>query len=260
MKIPAARPARPTSVLFLSSIRGCKPARRNRTLSPDWHVPKDLTCMLDRAECDRARLARDPAYDGRFYSGVRATRVYCRPVCPVRPAQSRNVLSYPSAAAAEAAGFRPCLRCRPETAPFSPAWNGSRTTVARGLRLIVKGALDGRGATVGALAARLGVGERHLVRLFTTHSAPVRVRSRRWHACSARSGCLTPRRSRRRRSRCHPPSAACVGSMQYSLKSAADRPWPCANSDARLRQRPSVGMTYSAPRRAPVGQRWVTAL
>jgi AraC family transcriptional regulator of adaptative response / DNA-3-methyladenine glycosylase II len=125
--------------------------------------------MLDAAECDRARLARDPAYDGRFYTGVRTTRVYCRPVCPVHPAQSRNVRFYPSAAAAEAAGFRPCLRCRPETAPFSPAWNGSRTTVARGLRLIAKGALDGRDATVGALAARLGVGERHLVRLFTRH-------------------------------------------------------------------------------------------
>jgi AraC family transcriptional regulator of adaptative response / DNA-3-methyladenine glycosylase II len=125
--------------------------------------------MLDPAECDRARLARDPAYDGRFYSGVRTTRIYCRPVCPVRPAKSRNVSFYPSAAAAESAGFRPCLRCRPETAPFSPAWNGSRTTVARGLRLIAKGALDGCGATVGTLAETLGVGERHLVRLFAKH-------------------------------------------------------------------------------------------
>ena len=125
--------------------------------------------MLDSAECDRARLARDPAYDGHFYTGVRTTGVYCRPVCPVRPAQSRKVQFFPSAAAAEAAGFRPCLPCRPETAPFSPAWNGSRTTVARGLRLIIKGALDGKEATAGALAARLGVGERHLVRLFAKH-------------------------------------------------------------------------------------------
>jgi AraC family transcriptional regulator, regulatory protein of adaptative response / methylated-DNA-[protein]-cysteine methyltransferase len=125
--------------------------------------------MLDAGECDRARLARDPSYDGRFYTGVRTTRIYCRPVCPVRPAQSRNVRFFPSAAAAEAAGFRPCLRCRPEAAPFSPAWNGSRTTVARGLRLVVGGALDGRAASVGALAARLGVGERHLGRLFSRH-------------------------------------------------------------------------------------------
>ena len=119
--------------------------------------------MLNPAQCDHARLARDPAYDGRFYTGVRTTRIYCRPVCPVRPAQSRNVSFFASAAAAEG------LRCRPETAPFSPAWNGSRTTVARALRLIADGALDGEDATVGTLAARLGVGERHLVRLFTKH-------------------------------------------------------------------------------------------
>jgi AraC family transcriptional regulator of adaptative response/methylated-DNA-[protein]-cysteine methyltransferase len=133
--------------------------------------------MLDTAECDRARITRDARYDGRFYTGVRTTGIYCRPVCPVRPAHSRNVCFYPSAAAAEAAGFRPCLRCRPEAAPFSPAWNGSRTTVARGLRLITRGALDGRDASVGALAAKLGVGERHLVRLFTKHlgASPSRV-------------------------------------------------------------------------------------
>ena len=124
--------------------------------------------MLDPIECDRARLARDPEYDGRFYTGVRTTRIYCRPVCPVHPAQSRNVRFFSSAAAAEAAGFRPCLRCRPETAPFSPAWNGSRTTVARALRLIGKGALDGD-AGVGVLATRLGIGERHLVRLFSEY-------------------------------------------------------------------------------------------
>jgi AraC family transcriptional regulator of adaptative response / DNA-3-methyladenine glycosylase II len=129
----------------------------------------ERTTMMDATECDHARLARDPAYDGRFYTGVRTTRIYCRPVCPVRPAQSRNVRFYPSAAAAEADGFRPCLRCRPETAPFSPAWNGSRTTVARGLRLIVKGALNGNDASVVALAAKLGVGERHLARLFIRH-------------------------------------------------------------------------------------------
>jgi AraC family transcriptional regulator of adaptative response / DNA-3-methyladenine glycosylase II len=87
----------------------------------------------------------------------------------VRPARTANVCFYPSAAAAEAAGFRPCLRCRPETAPFSPAWNGSRTTAARALRLIEAGALDGEGATVEALAVRVGVGARHLARLFAHH-------------------------------------------------------------------------------------------
>jgi AraC family transcriptional regulator of adaptative response / DNA-3-methyladenine glycosylase II len=132
--------------------------------------------MLDAAECERARVGRDPAYDGRFFTGVRTTRIYCRPVCPVRPARAVNVCFYPSAAAAEAAGFRPCLRCRPETAPFSPAWNGSRTMAARALRLIDAGALD-EGATVEALAARLGIGARHLSRLFARHvgASPVQV-------------------------------------------------------------------------------------
>ncbi|MBR0650635.1 methylphosphotriester-DNA--protein-cysteine methyltransferase family protein [Roseomonas terrae] len=125
--------------------------------------------MLDAEECERARVGRDPAYDGRFFTGVRTTRIYCRPVCPVRPAQPRNVRFYPSAAAAEIDGFRPCLRCRPETAPFSPAWNGSRTTVARALRLIEDGALDQDGGSMEALAARVGVGGRHLSRLFQRH-------------------------------------------------------------------------------------------
>src|ERR1043165_4660957 len=101
--------------------------------------------MLEVAECERARVARDRHYDGRFFTGVRTTGIYCRPVCPVRPAKSANVTFYPSAAAAAAAGFRPCLRCRPEAAPFSPAWKGSRTTVERALRLIDGGALDSRG-------------------------------------------------------------------------------------------------------------------
>jgi AraC family transcriptional regulator of adaptative response / DNA-3-methyladenine glycosylase II len=123
--------------------------------------------MLDFTTCDAARVARDPAFDGRFFTGVRTTRIYCRPVFPVRPAQSRNVRFYASAAAAEAAGFRPCLRCRPETAPFSAAWKGSRTTVDRALRLIAQGALDE--ASIDALAAQLGVGARHLGRLFRKH-------------------------------------------------------------------------------------------
>jgi AraC family transcriptional regulator of adaptative response / DNA-3-methyladenine glycosylase II len=119
------------------------------------------TRMLDSAECDRARLARDPAYDGRFFTGVRTTGIYCRPVCPVRPARS--------AASAYAAGFRPCLRCRPETAPFSPAWNGSKTTVARALRLIAGTAGDEAASSAAALAERLGIGPRHLLRLFRKH-------------------------------------------------------------------------------------------
>ena len=131
--------------------------------------------MLDAAECERARVARDGRYDGRFFTGVRTTGIYGRPVCPVRPAKGVNVTFYPSAAAAEGAGFRPCLRCRPEAAPFSPAWKGSRTTVERALRLIDDGALDGQG--VEQLANRLGIGSRHLSRLFARHlgASPAQV-------------------------------------------------------------------------------------
>jgi AraC family transcriptional regulator of adaptative response / DNA-3-methyladenine glycosylase II len=139
--------------------------------SPD----SDSIAGLDSRQCERARVRRDRRYDGRFFSGVRTTGIYCRPVCPVRPAQGRNVTFYPTSAAAEAAGYRPCLRCRPETAPFSPAWQGSRATVHRAMRLIHDGALDGSG--VDTLAARLGIGTRHLDRLFQKHigASPVQV-------------------------------------------------------------------------------------
>jgi AraC family transcriptional regulator of adaptative response / DNA-3-methyladenine glycosylase II len=132
---------------------------------------------LQFAECDRARVTRDPKYDGRFFTGVRTTRIYCRPVCPAQP-RSANVCYFSSAAAAELAGFRPCLRCRPETAPFSPAWKGTRATVDRALRLIVdEGALDAEHACVEDLAARLGIGARQLSRLFARHlnATPVQV-------------------------------------------------------------------------------------
>jgi AraC family transcriptional regulator of adaptative response/methylated-DNA-[protein]-cysteine methyltransferase len=138
-------------------------ARRNRTRSS----AETTVGNLDVASCERARVSRNPRFDGQFFSGVRTTRIYCRPVCPVRPAKAQNVSFFPAAAAAERAGFRPCLRCRPETAPFSPAWKGSLTTVERAVRLIRAGALDN--APVDALAARLGVGARHLSRLFDKH-------------------------------------------------------------------------------------------
>ncbi len=118
---------------------------------------------------EQAWRTRDAAFDGRFFIGVRTTGVYCRCVCPVRLPFRRNIEFLPSAAAAEAAGFRPCLRCRPEVAPFSPAWNGTRTTVERAARLIIQdGALDG-GTSVEAFAARLGITARHLTRLFVRH-------------------------------------------------------------------------------------------
>jgi AraC family transcriptional regulator of adaptative response/methylated-DNA-[protein]-cysteine methyltransferase len=112
---------------------------------------------------------RDPAYDGRFFVGVRSTGIYCRCVCPVRLPLRRNIEFLPSAAAAESSGFRPCLRCRPETAPFCPAWKGTLTTVERAARLIIEGRVLDGDATVSDLAARLGITARHLSRLFVRH-------------------------------------------------------------------------------------------
>lgn len=123
--------------------------------------------MLDFATCNAARLRRDAAFDGLFFTAVKTTGIYCRPVCPVKQPLTANVTFYPSAAAAERAGYRPCLRCRPETAPFCAAWNGTQTTVQRALTLIDAGALDEHG--VDRLAERLGVGVRHLSRLFRRH-------------------------------------------------------------------------------------------
>ena len=139
--------------------------------------------LLDPETCERARQARDPRFDGRFFIAVRSTGVYCRPVCRVRPPRAQNVRFYPSAAAAEEAGYRPCRRCRPESAPGTPAWRGSVSTVSRALGLIEAGALD-RNGSVEALATRLGVGARHLRRLFAEHvgAAPLSVaRTRRTH-------------------------------------------------------------------------------
>jgi AraC family transcriptional regulator of adaptative response / DNA-3-methyladenine glycosylase II len=122
---------------------------------------------LDREICYRALRARDRRFDGRFFTGVTSTGVYCRPVCPARTPRSAHCLFFACAAAAEEAGFRPCLRCRPETSPGTPAWQGSSATVSRALRLIEEGALDEGG--VEELAERLGIGARHLRRLFVEH-------------------------------------------------------------------------------------------
>jgi AraC family transcriptional regulator, regulatory protein of adaptative response / methylated-DNA-[protein]-cysteine methyltransferase len=131
-------------------------------LMQDGAVPS-----LDWEICERARITRDRRYDGVFFTAVRSTGIYCRPICPVHPARPKNVIFFRTAAEAEKAGFRPCLRCRPETAPGSPAWLGTETTVIRGMRMIEEGFLDG--GTVAQLADRLGVGPRHLCRLFMRH-------------------------------------------------------------------------------------------
>ena len=116
---------------------------------------------------EQARKARDPRFDGRFFIGVRTTGIYCRPVCPVTMPREENVNFFESAAAASEAGYRPCLRCRPESAPGMPTWRGSSTTVTRALKLINDGALDQ--GSVAVLCDRLGVTTRHLAGLFANH-------------------------------------------------------------------------------------------
>jgi AraC family transcriptional regulator, regulatory protein of adaptative response / DNA-3-methyladenine glycosylase II len=137
---------------------------------------------LDPATCYRALRTRDPRFDGRFFTAVRTTGIYCRPICPARTPRRENCWFVPCAAAAEQAGYRPCRRCRPESAPGTPAWLGTSATVSRGLRLIADGALDEGGVV--DLAARLGLGERQLRRLFTLHlgAGPLAIaRTRRVH-------------------------------------------------------------------------------
>jgi AraC family transcriptional regulator of adaptative response / DNA-3-methyladenine glycosylase II len=130
---------------------------------------------LDADAGYRAISTRDARFDGRLFIGVKTTGIYCRPICPARTPKRENLVFYPSAAAAQEAGFRPCLRCRPESAPDLGVWRGTSSTVSRALALIEKGGLDG--ADVEALAERLGVGERQLCRLFRRHlgASPIAV-------------------------------------------------------------------------------------
>jgi AraC family transcriptional regulator of adaptative response / DNA-3-methyladenine glycosylase II len=137
---------------------------------------------LDFDALDRARISRDPRFDGKFFIAVKTTGIYCRPICPSRTSKSQNVCYYATAAAAQEAGFRPCLRCRPEAAPGTPAWLGTSAVVRRALRLIDEGILDN--SSVDDLANKLGLGSRHLRRLFLQHvgASPISfAQTRRLH-------------------------------------------------------------------------------
>jgi AraC family transcriptional regulator of adaptative response / DNA-3-methyladenine glycosylase II len=133
------------------------------------------TLDLDHDACYRAIAVRDARFDGRLFTGVKTTGIYCRPICPARTPRSENVVFFPTAAAAHEAGFRPCLRCRPETSPDLGAWRGASNTVSRALALVEMGALDA--GSVDDLANRVGVGERQLRRLFQHHlgASPIAV-------------------------------------------------------------------------------------
>ncbi|WP_346839358.1 AlkA N-terminal domain-containing protein [Microbulbifer sp. SAOS-129_SWC] len=122
--------------------------------------------QLDPAICSSARLARDHRFDGRFFTAVKTTGIFCRPICPARPPLERNVTYYATAAEAVDAGFRPCLRCRPDAAPGSPAWGLVSATVQRALQLMRS---EREAQSIERLAERLGVSSRYLRRLFTEH-------------------------------------------------------------------------------------------
>ena len=186
--------------------------------------------MLSRGLLARSR------FDGRIFTGVKTTGIYCRPICPARTPKRENVMFFSTAAAAQEAGFRSCLRCRPECSPDLAIWRGTSNTVSRGLALIADGALDGDEASVEQLAERLGMGERQLRRLFQQHlgASPITVAQTRRvlfakqliaetdmplaHVALARV------------------SVACGGSTPCSRSSTAGRP---ANSAER---RPSAAM------------------
>jgi AraC family transcriptional regulator of adaptative response / DNA-3-methyladenine glycosylase II len=127
---------------------------------------------LDSHACSKARLSRDPRFDGKFFTAVKTTKIYCRSICPAAPSKEENVEYYFSAIQAANAGYRPCLRCRPDSAPQSSAWKGVNTTLDRAIRLINEGALQKSAIQSGSaedLAARLGISDRYLRELFKQH-------------------------------------------------------------------------------------------
>lgn len=133
------------------------------------------SALPDVQTCEQARLSRDPRFDGLFFTAVSSTGIYCRPVCPAPPPKPRHVSYYRHAASAEAAGFRPCLRCRPELAPGDGSWRRGDALLARALGMIEGGLLaDG---SVALLAERVGIGERQLRRVFVDRlgAAPLAV-------------------------------------------------------------------------------------
>jgi AraC family transcriptional regulator, regulatory protein of adaptative response / DNA-3-methyladenine glycosylase II len=133
--------------------------------------------QLDQDICYRALQTRDRRFDGRLFVGVTSTGIYCRPICPARTPKREHCRFFPSAAAAQEAGFRACLRCRPEISPELACSRGTSNSVSRALALIADGFLDREDTTVEALATRVGMGERQLRRLFEQHlgASPVAV-------------------------------------------------------------------------------------
>ncbi|WP_315903003.1 bifunctional transcriptional activator/DNA repair enzyme AdaA [Shewanella phaeophyticola] len=126
-----------------------------------------VDCHIAPQVCQQARLSRDARFDGQFFTGVLTTGIYCRSICPAPAPHEKNVRYFDSAIKAANAGLRPCLRCRPDSAPSSNAWRGTQTTLNRALRLIEQGYLNGdNAASVTDLAEKLGITSRYLSQLF----------------------------------------------------------------------------------------------
>lgn len=139
-----------------------------------WMTPS----IPDFDQCYRAICERDARYDGIFYTCVKTTGIFCRPICPARVPKSQNCIFCADAESAIAAGFRACLRCRPESTPGSPAWRGTQATTDRGRKLVAR--LADEPATTEALAASLGLSSRHVRRLFQRHlqASPKQIMTR----------------------------------------------------------------------------------
>jgi AraC family transcriptional regulator of adaptative response / DNA-3-methyladenine glycosylase II len=123
--------------------------------------------MLNPRICQKARLSRDPRFDGKFFTAVKTTGIYCRTICPAFPPKEKNVLYFATAVECANKGFRPCLRCRPDSAPDSPVWKGVSTTLERAISLINEGALQN--GSLSLMAQRLGISDRYLRQLFKKH-------------------------------------------------------------------------------------------
>jgi AraC family transcriptional regulator, regulatory protein of adaptative response / DNA-3-methyladenine glycosylase II len=152
-----------------------KPNQTESAASVDDESREPLETALDEDACYRAVQTRDPRFDGRFFTAVKTTGIFCRPICSARTPLRKNVKFFKSAAGAFSAGFRPCLRCRPELAPRAWVGNGAALYLQHALALIEQGFLEER--SLNDLAARIGVTDRHLRRLFVEHlgASPIQV-------------------------------------------------------------------------------------
>src|SRR4051812_1081387 len=163
---PRSRRARPGGrcrrFSWLRFITSFFDVRKRRVSAPA--AADNARMVFDTATCYRALRARDARFDGRFFVAVSSTRIYCRPVCTVKPPKRENCRFYPSAAAAEQSGYRPCLRCRPELAPGNASIDATTRLAQAAASLIEDGTLNGDG--VEGVAGRLGITDRHLRRAF----------------------------------------------------------------------------------------------